>query len=704
MIESGSTLESNYWFGAQGNRLWIGQVEGDGNIDIYGKELYDISESNRVKVRIMGYHARSRKTLPPKDLPWASVMLPTDAPSLRNAGAIHGLDIGAWVIGTFLDGESAQQPLVMGSLGIVEKGQNYSERIDDLGLSNNLTPRRPETATNNKPGGSGNNGVSNRGKFTGKRSNNDTQQSELEKVTFSVANAKCGQRPESEFARILNDLFSFVRKNDRIGSSFVDKTTGSITNTLDLVQTYVSRLGAVANGMLGDIKQLILYEIKRYAQKYVITPLITALALKPEKNPETIWATSKVLDTLLEIIKCLFSTILDKLLNFLLDVVLGIIDDLINAAFCVVSDIIKGIVAEVTNAISLALTAIKTITNIIKLKGDFAGGILSMIGEYISQFCDGNLSCFLGIGEYTTKEGETPDNTIETFLNRVEVFGSLDNDLEVGLFGSDSFFSTFESTRIIAGDGTVQSGTLNCSKANKTLLPAFPNVYFTGYKGGKPDGVPKGVPVVNSFGEVIGINITNPGTGITRIPNVTVKSYAGYGSNAEGTVIVEDGQVKDVVITNTGGGYPYFDGSVTNSTVPTDSNGDPDFDKIYGIHAENPTWIGIITTTNPPVVTNAGEGLDESCQIVIEAGDNEVNEVVFPKLKPVIVNGRLISVDVVQEGFGFTALPKIYLSCSRSAVIRPVLKYIPRKNAKDYLNLYDQYVHIIDCVGHPGDA
>ena len=89
MIESGSTLESNYWFGAQGNRLWIGQVEGDGNIDIYGKELYDISESNRVKVRIMGYHARSRKTLPPKDLPWASVMLPTDAPSLRNAGAIH---------------------------------------------------------------------------------------------------------------------------------------------------------------------------------------------------------------------------------------------------------------------------------------------------------------------------------------------------------------------------------------------------------------------------------------------------------------------------------------------------------------------------------------------------------------------------------------------------------------------------------------
>ena len=29
-----NTLESNYWFGAQGNRLWVGQVEGDGAIDI----------------------------------------------------------------------------------------------------------------------------------------------------------------------------------------------------------------------------------------------------------------------------------------------------------------------------------------------------------------------------------------------------------------------------------------------------------------------------------------------------------------------------------------------------------------------------------------------------------------------------------------------------------------------------------------------
>ena len=37
------------------------------------------------------------------------------------------------------------------------------------------------------------------------------------------------------------------------------------------------------------------------------------------------------------------------------------------------------------------------------------------------------------------------------------------------------------------------------------------------------------------------------------------------------------------------------------------TGGEPDYDKIYGIHADNPYWIGIITPNNPPRVINAGE-------------------------------------------------------------------------------------------------
>ena len=168
MLGASPTLESNYWFGAQGNRLWVGQVEGDGAKTITGDECVDYQESNRVKVRIMGYHTRSRSQLKPLDLPWASVLMPTTETITRHsAGTVHGLENGMWVLGTFMDGESAQQPLVMGSIGIVDKRQEtYTDRYNNLGLSNDYEPRSPELVKNMTES-SGGHGQSNRGSNTG---------------------------------------------------------------------------------------------------------------------------------------------------------------------------------------------------------------------------------------------------------------------------------------------------------------------------------------------------------------------------------------------------------------------------------------------------------------------------------------------------------------------------------------------------------
>lgn len=710
------TLESNYWIGAQGNRLWVGQVEGDGNVDIAGEELVDFSANNRVKVRIMGYHNRSRKELPSKDLPWASCMMPTTSPTTRASGEIHGLDVGAWVLGTFLDGESAQQPLVLGSLGVTEKGKSYSDKLDDIALGNNYTERAPETAENNKPnGGKEVNGPPKRGQNAGRASKNDIQQQEVEKVSFSVGNGKCNKRPENEISRILGDLFRFVRQNDNIGGVFVNKTTGNITNSLEIIKSYVGRLAGVANGMLGDVKQLVLTEVKNWFQTFIVTPLTTALALKPTKGSTEIWATSEVMEQVWEIVKCLFQNVFDQLLSMLLDIVTGLIDNLLNAAFCVISDIVKSIVSEITGAIEQALELVNNALSIIQGAGDWAGGLISSIGKLIDQFCGGQLSCILGTGEYVTKEGEIPDNSFEKLFNRVETFGGLTNDLNTALYGDDSFFSTFENTQIIDSNGNVVSGTLDCSKANNTLLPAFPNIYFTGLPNFSFTDPPRAIPVVNGFGQVVSTIVTNPNISGTSpnitTPRVTISPYGGYGGNATGQVILDkNGNIDDVLITSAGGGYPNFDGSVTNTNIPTDLDGNPVYDEIYGANTENPMWLGIITASNPPIVTNAGDGLDQSVSVVIEPGSREVNEVVLPELKPNIVDGRLISIIVTKEGFGFSAIPKIYLvsdTLPQSAVRRPKIvariKYIARKDSSKYLNQYDKYATIIDCVGHPGD-
>lgn len=740
MLGAAPTLESNYWFGAQGNRLWVGQVEGNGESLIDGTKVSDKDESYRVKVRIMGYHTRSRKNLPPKDLPWASVMMPTTETISRDgAGTTHGLENGMWVLGTFMDGESAQQPLVLGSLGIVDKDQPYEDRLEDIGGTNNYVPSEKVLKTRDQNKSPGGHGAAGRGSGRGSVSDADVRQSENEKVTIAIANGKCGPRPENEFSRILGDLFKFLSGQEKVGDLLVDKLTGNITRSAEIISGYFGRLANSVNGLLGDIKTLVVNELKLLFEKTLL-PLISGLSTTSTGRGVAITAGMKFADVLFEIIKCIFQTVLEKVYNLILDIVISLVDDILNTAFCQISNILKGIVQEIQNGIGTALSALGQITSLIGSFGNgFNGNFLAQIGNLISMFCDGNLACILGIGDYTTGVGDKPDNAVNAFFNRLETFGGLPNELNTGLYGSDSFLSSIDNIELRDSSGKIAKGSLDCNKSTSFNFPMIPNLFFTGllgeldkfkikgniinYEPGNRDPYPKpkydpsnptpyAIPAINSYGQVVGGVVTNPGFGLENPPNITVYPAPGWGGGCEMTCTLnDDGGIQDIIVLNPGGGYPYFDGSVSNSdVVSTDENGDPNFDNIPGVYVGNEYWLGIITQNNPPLVVATGSGYDETCGIIVQPGDNEDNEVVLPELAPIIQDGFLVGVKVIKEGFGFTALPKMFMSCGdgiglgtqRRAVIKPILKYIPRKDSKNYLNNYDEYRTIIDCVGHPG--
>ena len=77
------------------------------------EDIDDKEHLNRVKVRCFGFYDESVEV---KDLPWATVMMPTTTASLKENGGNHHLEVGSWVIGFFRDGPSAQDPIVMGSI------------------------------------------------------------------------------------------------------------------------------------------------------------------------------------------------------------------------------------------------------------------------------------------------------------------------------------------------------------------------------------------------------------------------------------------------------------------------------------------------------------------------------------------------------------------------------------------------------------
>lgn len=91
-----------------GNMLWwIGVVE----------DRNDPEQVGRVRVRIFGDHSDDRNAIPTTSLPWAQVMMPATSGSLGGIGdSPTGIVHGSWVVGFYLDGESKQQPLVMGTI------------------------------------------------------------------------------------------------------------------------------------------------------------------------------------------------------------------------------------------------------------------------------------------------------------------------------------------------------------------------------------------------------------------------------------------------------------------------------------------------------------------------------------------------------------------------------------------------------------
>ena len=118
MIDQFSALGKTNFLGKDGFNWWIGQIappKSWRNINAYSSR--DGFKHNRVKVRIIGYHPFDPKgiELPDEDLPWADVMIPTHSGS-GQAGLGENMILagGETCMGFFLDGEDAQQPVIMG--------------------------------------------------------------------------------------------------------------------------------------------------------------------------------------------------------------------------------------------------------------------------------------------------------------------------------------------------------------------------------------------------------------------------------------------------------------------------------------------------------------------------------------------------------------------------------------------------------------
>mgnify|MGYP003312662964 CR=1 FL=1 len=257
-----SLLKSNV-LGRDGFTWWIGRVA---HPDFWKKEN-EISDANgefgqRVKVRIIGYHPWDGTQLEEKDLPWAHVMQdPMLGDGTGGRGETMALVGGETAIGFFLDGEEAQQPVVMGLLHrsqSVKSNSTSQQEVESYNSSQfknfdpwaNKTPPTARTTVSGKLKSNGNgngngngdteNGSVNTGKHTPEfntsirpNQNVTTDAATIfERKTTKVINkdSTCGSGAIGRITSILQDFISFTSSLESIGGKFVDPLTNQTIN------------------------------------------------------------------------------------------------------------------------------------------------------------------------------------------------------------------------------------------------------------------------------------------------------------------------------------------------------------------------------------------------------------------------------------------------------------------------------------------
>ena len=118
--------------GSSGFIWWMGFIE----------DRKDPLKLGRLKVRCVGWHADNKLQVPTDKLPWAQVAFPA------NNTNTYAPKEGDMVFGFFMDGESAQDPVVIGVFnGIPLKKANAQSAYNDPRRGGDLSsaPRPPKS-------------------------------------------------------------------------------------------------------------------------------------------------------------------------------------------------------------------------------------------------------------------------------------------------------------------------------------------------------------------------------------------------------------------------------------------------------------------------------------------------------------------------------------------------------------------------------
>ena len=585
------------FLGRDGFTWWIGQIAP------YAATETQDGENGwgcRYKVRIMGYHPYTDQ-LADEDLPWAIVMRPpgTGTGSGGMSKTIH-YNQGDTVIGFFLDGDNAQQPIIMGALGNSRYAAKNGEVVpfgNFTGYNKVMEPPSAKVRTQSEssdiqeqPSPQTN---------TPERTVNSDNPARISSADGITITNPCGGNDSPKDAKgsqQLTDIKNAVEQfSDSVKRLKADFDEGSefvkdwIKQEIKVRKEQIVGLSSgFVNGMITDFAEQAIPLMKQGLEmlyQKVFGLVLAATGLYPVARAAGLAAQQAMaipIKFLQDQLPCIVNSILGKIGNTVESLLGSIVDNVDNFVQCVADQTIgvlaNDIIGQAADGLSAALGGLDKIMQFINsfsspgafvenLMRNTIGGLLGLIGV-------------AGCNDEKEKDAMGPCKTIlgvgPAFNDPTDLRGIIDNANIANV-----------ATNIANVAGLDFEGVQDVAEGVKSVVGAFdifnPDSKKPGFAsdiGGCYTGPPQFCkpPTINIFGgggdgavaaplfgfpdfgtgtaSIIDIEITNPGNGYTYPPFVQVVDSCNQGYGAIARATVKDGKIDKIYMSSVGENYP----------------------------------------------------------------------------------------------------------------------------------------------------
>jgi|MDSZ01.3.fsa_nt_gb hypothetical protein len=649
-------LKTNF-IGKDGFRWWVGQVA---PANVQGDQLAPRKGSdnwgNRLKVRIMGYHPFSKVDLPDEDLPWANIMIPSTS-GTGGANFVKSVMLrpGDVVIGFFLDGETAQQPIIMGALS------RTSEVLQDLpSESIGFVPFTGYTDKIAPPSGT----------LKANESGENTAEAQESPVTRKTG-------PNEDKISASSTFGKAEIPADACADNFIGKVSASLDNLLSVAGESTDFLSDVANvtKKIQNLSNSAVSTMMESLYSKMIPELQGGLQSLYDKTYGTVFAAtqnsslaslagieaqkaqiSKV-SSLQGDLNCLPGKIVDGLGKTIRGMIESAVLEVVDTGTCVTEQLAGSLLNGITDDISAALDApLAGLSEIVPKSFKVQDFLRSSSNTFksIGGLIDCNQSngkCVGQVKKFTLGYGPTRTFDLQDAYDNV-----LENMNIASTLGADSGPITKPdcASRTFCGPPTV-------SFFGGDGIGGFGRVILGGIVD-NTEGLSDVTADVSRTASIIGVEITDPGSSyFSTPPVVSFEDPCRQGYGAVGRAIVDYdpnsstyGQITGVDIISDGENYPSAN---TDDIINSDE-----------------TPVGVIGTR----VVDGGQGY-------VDAFADGYNLT--------IDNGKIISATPINN-VRITEIPKIVVSSSTGvgALIKPIIGRLP-------LTPQGEVIQVIDCVG-----